>query len=122
MRELSMAKTTKIDAVTFAGRSGRRYEFRVYVWDTKFKTLPGVYVVASRSIEPDQPPRYEPVFVGEAPDLSKVFRNHPRNDCFQLHYANVVGVLKETDPAARTQIVDDLTGGLSPACNAADAE
>lgn len=116
-----MAKT-KIDAVTFAGRSGKEYEFRVYVWETKFKSLPGVYVVASRSIEPGQSPRYEPVFVGTAADLSKTFKSHPRSDCFQMYYANVVGVLKEADADDRERIMRDLTDGLAPPCNAADAD
>ena len=114
-------RATKIDAVTFSGRSGREYEFRVYVWDTKFKALPGVYVVASRSIEPGEAARYEPLFVGNAADLSKALREHPRGDCFQMYYANVVGVLKETDDAARRAIVDDLVEGLAPPCHAADA-
>lgn len=117
-----MAKTTKIDAVTFAGRSGKGYEFRVYVWDTKFKSLPGVYVVASRSIEPGQSARYEPVFVGAATDLSKTFKTHPRNECFQMYYANVVGVLKEPDAGSREEITRDLAEGLAPPCNAADPE
>ena len=113
---------TKIDAVTFAGRSGKQYEFRVYVWDTKFKALPGVYVVASRTIEPDQPPLYESVFVGAASDLSKTFKNHPRSDCFQMYYANVIGVLKEADEKKRELISADLIEGLAPPCNADDAE
>jgi hypothetical protein len=117
-----VAKTTKIDAVTFAGRSGKDYAFRVYVWETKFKALPGVYVVASRSIEPGQSPRYDTVFVGTTSDLSKTFKSHPRNDCFQMYYANVVGVLKEADAENRERIARDLTEGLSPPCNAADAD
>jgi hypothetical protein len=117
-----VAKTTRIDAVTFAGRSGKDYEFRVYVWDTKFKSLPGVYVVASRSIEPGESPRYEPLFVGAAADLSKTFKSHPRSDCFQMYYANVVGVLMVTDADHREQIARDLADGLSPPCNAADAD
>ena len=47
-----MSKSTKIDEIAFTGRSGTRYDFRVYVWETKFKAVPGVYVVASRTIEP----------------------------------------------------------------------
>lgn len=116
-----MIKTTKIDAVSFAGGSGKQYEFRVYVWDTKFKALPGVYVVASRSIEPGQPPRYESVFVGTATDLSKTFKKHPRSDCFQMYYANVIGLLKEADEKARERISADLIEGLAPPCNADDA-
>ena len=116
-----MAKTTKIDAVRFAGASGKQYEFRVYVWDTKFKSLPGVYIVSSRTVEPGANPRYEPVFVGAAADLSKAFKSHPRSECFQMYYANVIGVLKEADEKARAQISADLIEGLAPPCNADDA-
>jgi hypothetical protein len=115
-------KTTRIDSVTFAGASGTKYEFRVYVWGTKFKALPGVFLVASRSIEPGQNPRYEPVFIGSAIDLSKALSNHPRGDCFQMYYANVIGVLGETNAAAREKIGADLIAALAPPCNADDAE
>lgn len=116
-----MAKTTKIDEVQFAGRSGTQYDFRIYVWDTKFKAVAGVYVVASRTVEPGQHAQYAPLFVGEAQDLSAAFKGHPRDDCFQMYYGNVVGVLKEDDAARREAILADLLDGLTPPCNAADA-
>lgn len=111
-----------IDGLTLTGRSGQAYEFRVYVWATKFKPVAGVYVIAERSIEPGQRPRYAPLFVGAADDLSKALKDHPRTDCFQLHYANVIGVLKESDAAARERITADLIDALAPPCNAPDAE
>jgi hypothetical protein len=113
---------TKIDAVTFCGSSGKPYEFRVYLWDTKFKSLPGVYVIASRSIEPGASPRYEPLFIGATGDLSKIFKSHPRSDCFQMYYANVVGVLRVTEEAHREAIRRDLADTLAPPCNGAEAE
>lgn len=113
-----MAKTTKIDDVTFMGRSGDRYTFRMYVWETKFKAVPGVYLVASRTIEPGQPPQYQQLFVGEAPNLSTAMVDHPRDECFQMYYGNVVGVLKEDDPARRAAIVADLLARTPPPCNA----
>jgi hypothetical protein len=116
-----MAKTTKIDDVRFAGLSGHRYDFRIYVWDTKFKSVPGVYVVASRTVEPGQQAQYTALFAGEALDLSATLKSHPRDECFQMYYANVIGVLKEDDGAKRTAILADLLGGLAPPCNAADA-
>jgi hypothetical protein len=116
-----VAKTTKIDHVAFTGRSGQLYDFRIYVWETKFKAVPGVYVIASRTVEPDQPAHYEPLFVGEMADLSSVLKDHPRDECFQMYYGNVVGVLKEDDGERRALIVRDLQDGLSPPCNAADA-
>jgi hypothetical protein len=113
---------TKIDALSFTGSSGRSYEFRIYVWETRFKSLPGVYVVASRSVEPGNEPKYSPLFVAPADDLSKALKGHARGDCFQLHYANVIGVLKEPDGRAREQIAADLIGALHPPCNAPEAD
>jgi hypothetical protein len=115
-----MVKTTKIDEVTFAGRSGTLYGFRIYVWETMFKAVPGIYVVASRTMEPGQRAQYAPLFVGEAADLSAALKSHPRDECFQMHYGNVIGVLKENDDARRTSILADLVEGLAPPCNAAD--
>ena len=84
--------------------------------------MPGVYVVASRSIEPGRA-RVTNRYSSEPPaDLSKTFKSHPRNECFQMYYANVVGVLKETDADHREEITRDLTAGLAPPCNAADSE
>jgi hypothetical protein len=120
-RETSMAKsTTKIDSISLAGGSGEQYAFRVYVWATSFKTTGGVYVVASRSIEPNGSKSYAPVFVGTADDLSGVFADHPRDECFQMYYANVVAVLPENDAARREEIAADLIAGLEPPCNATD--
>jgi hypothetical protein len=116
-----MGKTTKIDEVAFAGRSGRRYDFRIYVWDTKFKTVPAVYIVASRTVEPGERARYEALFVGQAADLSSALKGHQREECFQMYYGNVVGVLKEPDDGKRSSILDDLLEGLTPPCNAPDA-
>jgi hypothetical protein len=114
--------TTKIDTVSLGGRSGRQYEFRMYVWNTRFKPLPGVYLVAARSIEPGQKATYSPLFIGAAGDLSKALKNHPRNECFEMYYANVVGVLREERESERTQIVADLLEALAPPCNSTDTD
>ena len=122
LSRIAVAKKTRIDTLSFTGSSGQHYTLRVYVWKTAFKAVPGVYVVVSRSVEPGAPPRYEPLFVGATNDLSKVFEQHPRHDCFQLHYANTIGVLQEPDAAAREAIAADLAAGLTPPCNAPDAD
>jgi hypothetical protein len=116
-----VATTSKIDAITLTGRSGKSYPFRIYVWETKFKSVAGIYVVASRAIEPGRAATYEPLFIGHSADLSKAFKDHPRGDCFQLYYANVIGVIKEANDAARAEVVDDLVAALAPPCHAADA-
>jgi hypothetical protein len=115
-----LSKTTKIDQVTLAGRSGQRYDFRIYVWATKFRAVSGVYVVSARTIEPGQKPKYQPLFVGAAKDLSEVLKNHPRDECFQMYLANVIGVLKEENEERRAAILADLLDGLAPPCNLPD--
>ena len=87
----------------------------------RFKAVPGVYVVASRTVEPGREAHYAPLFVGETADLSAALKSHPRDECFQMYFANVVGVLKESDDARRTSILADLLDGLAPPCNATDA-
>lgn len=114
-----MAKT-KIDTISLKGASGDEYALRVYVWDTLFKALPGVYVVASRNVEPGRPASYDPVFVGIANDLSKALAEHPRSECFQMYLANVVAVLHEENAAARDRIAGDLIAALAPPCNSDD--
>ncbi|HEX7080135.1 MAG TPA: hypothetical protein VF329_03900 [Gammaproteobacteria bacterium] len=108
---------TRIDTVSFTGRSGRRYEFRLYVWATRFKPIPAVYVVTERSVEPNTSPTYRPVFVGSTSDMSRIFDGHPHQDCFDLYYANTIAVLQEADAAARARIEEDLAGALAPPCN-----
>jgi hypothetical protein len=117
-----LVKTTRIGTVTLTGHSGQQYAFRVYVWETRFKSLPGVYVVASRSIEPGREALYTPLFVGAASDLSRAMKNHPRGECFEMYYANVIGVLKQEQDAERERIVADLVAGLEPPCNAANGD
>lgn len=112
--------TAKIDTLVYTGRSGRRYEFRLYVWRTALKPVPAVYVVTERVVEPGEAPSYKPVFVGGTDDVSRIFAGHTQQDCFDLHYANTLGVLYEPDAAARAAIELDLVAALAPPCNAAE--
>jgi hypothetical protein len=113
---------TKIDTLSLTGRSGRSYEFRMYVWRTGLKSLPAVYVVTERSVEPNKPPAYKPLFVGSTDDVSAIFDSHAKQDCFDLHLANTIGVLREADAAKRAGVEQDLLDALSPPCNSAEAD
>ena len=112
--------TSRIDKIVFTGQSGRRYDFRLYVWATQFKAVSAVYVVTERAVEPNAAPTYRPVFVGGTSDLSQIFKEHPHQDCFDLYYANTVAVLQEGDEAARAGIEQDLVASLRPPCNAGE--
>ncbi len=110
----------KLGTLPLTGRSGRRYEFRLYVWRTALRAVPAVYVVTERVVEPQCEPTYNVVFVGSTEDISDLFQGHTQQDCFDLHYANTVGVLHEPDAVIREAIERDLVEALSPPCNSGD--
>jgi len=111
---------TTLGDLVLAGQSGREYRFRVYPWTHDLKPLPAVYVVTERVVEPNHPPRYSPVFIGVTDDLSLVFENHAKSECFEVYYANTVAVLPIQDIRLRRQIVHDLFSAHSPPCNGDD--
>jgi hypothetical protein len=106
-----------IDTVTLAGKSGRTYEFRIYPWKHVFKRLAAVYAVMERVIESRSTPAYSTIYVGETENIRAVFSGHEKRECFEMYYANTIGVLPETDAARRAAIVEDLRAALDPPCN-----
>jgi hypothetical protein len=106
-----------LDTVTLAGKSGRTYELRIYPWKHAFKRLAGVYAVMERVVEPGSTPTYTAIYVGETENVRAIFAGHEKNDCFEMHYANTIGVLPEPNAAQRAAIAADLRGALDPPCN-----
>jgi len=111
----------KLDTVSFTGRSGREYNFRIYLWEHPFKALPAVYVITERVVEPNSAPTFSPVHVGQTEDLSQIFSNHEKQECFQVYLANTIAVLPEADASERARIEQDLLEALDPPCNGDDA-
>jgi len=107
----------RLESFTILSRSGQTYKFYMYVWGNRFKRLPGVYLVAERTVEPGEEPKYRAIYVGETIDISSISETHEKYDCFQVHYANTIGVLPEVAPEERTSIVFDLISFLRPPCN-----
>lgn len=110
-----------LDTVTLAGKSGRAYELRIYAWKHPFKLLSAVYVVMERVIEAQTAPSYSPIYVGETENVRTVFAGHAKSECFEMYYANTIGVLPEPDAAQRAAIVADLRAALDPPCNRNDS-
>lgn len=109
-----------LDSITFPGRDGREYRFRVYRWGNEFKPLPAVYIVSERVVDPAKAPRYTPIFIGVTDDLSQAFRRHPKNECLQMYLANTIAVLPERSLPKRLQIAKELAEALEPPCNRDD--
>ena len=110
----------KLDSVTFPGRSGREYRFRIYPWENEFKPLPGVYIVTERVVEPGKAPMYTPIYLGVTDDLSQAFENHTKNKCFQMHLANTIAALPVRSLLDGLRIAKELADTLKPPCNQND--
>jgi hypothetical protein len=110
-----------LDTVNLVGKSGRSYGFRIYPWKHAFKRLSGVYAVMERVIESRSTPTYSTIYVGETENLAAMFSGHDKSECFEMYYANTIGVFAEQDAAQRAAIADDLRAALDPPCNRADS-
>jgi hypothetical protein len=108
-----------LDTLTLVGKSGRKYELRVYPLIHRFKRLSGVYAVMERVVEPRSTPKYSTVYVGETENLATVLSGHEKTECFEMYFANTIGVFAEADAAKRAAIANDLSGALGPPCNRA---
>ncbi len=109
----------KLDSVTFPGR-GCEHPFRIYPWEHQFKPLPAVYVVTKRVVEPGKEPRYKPIYLGVTDDLSRVFKNHAKSECFERHKVNTVAVTSVQSLGRRLEIAKELAVTLQPPCNNSD--
>jgi hypothetical protein len=106
-----------LDTLTLVGKSGRSYELRIYPLTHRFKRLSAVYAVMERVIEPRSPPKYSTVYVGETENLATVLSGHAKTECFEMYYANTIGVFPEVEAGKRAAIANDLSGALAPPCN-----
>jgi hypothetical protein len=108
-----------LDTLTLVGKSGCKYEFRVYPLKHHFKRLSAVYAVMERVVEPRSAPKYSAVYVGETENLATVLSGHAKTECFEMYFANTIGVFPEVDASKRAAIANDLRGALDPSCNRA---
>ncbi len=109
---------SKLGVITFKGESGRRYEFGMYPFGTKFKEKHGgVYFLTNRHDKADGAHGHTRIFVGETDDLANVFADHEQTDAFAEHDANCVCVHPTQDAHVRRNMVDDLIRRYSPPVN-----
>lgn len=64
-------------AVDWTGFSFKVYSHFVYEWTHTFRQGPGNYILCSI----DANDIWDPIYIGETCDLSKLFHNHPKMQC-----------------------------------------
>lgn len=99
------------------GVSGTQYRFTVFHWDTKFKTVGGVYYISKRKKYASGTVRHDEIFIGETADLTQIKQDERCATCFERLGANAIAVHPEADAGKRANIVADLIDAYQPPCN-----
>jgi len=105
---------TPIFTLEYKGISGKKYRFDFYDLKSDWYEIAGVYLIASYN--PVQK-TVTPIYVGETDNLRERITDHPKQICFTLHNASVLGWIWEKNPKTRLDIEADLIASLKPPCN-----
>lgn len=111
-KETSMSIATDVNTVTATGSSGAQYSFKVYPWDTPFKSIGGVYLVLRTGN-----PSFDLIYVGQTEDLNSRFDSHHKQPCFDRKGRTHIAVLVEPSEPKRLRIESDLVTKYQPSCN-----
>jgi hypothetical protein len=103
--------------MTFTGKSGRTYQFKVFPFGTRFRKRSGVYVIGSRTIGVNGSHRIEPIYVGRTEDFSQPFEKHHKAKGFAEEGADCICVQSDTAEESRLAKEQDLVAALHPSCN-----
>lgn len=99
--------------VTVTGKSGKKYEFKVYPWGTSFKSIGGLYLVLKKN----ENGNYGILYVGQTGDLSERFDDHHKQSCFDRNGKTHIAVKVEGVEKTRLAIERDLIDNYNPTCN-----
>ena len=108
----------KIATLTLSGKSGKNYSFDVYVLDSDFPHVAGVYAVTLREQKDEDTGTHDVKYYGQAEHIDDRFDTHDKADCFKRERANCVCVHQESSEARRLAIEADLLAKEKPPCNA----
>lgn len=102
-----------IGTLTLTGKSGAKYNFEIYSFDTTFKAVPGVYAVTRR----DEKKSHTVLYIGQTGDMAQRHLDHHKEDCFVRNKANCMSFHREPNEKSRQAIEADLIAAYNPPCN-----
>lgn len=109
---------SKLDTVNLKGKSGNSYAFEIYSIDQAFNSVGAVYAILKYELRSGSTTAwYVHIYIGETGDLSTRFTNHHKQDCFDNHGANRIGVHVDSSEKSRKSVEDDILNGGKWPCN-----
>ena len=107
----------QIGSMNITGQSERKYNFGFYPMGEAFKAIGAVYVITKRVEKSDGSRTHTFIYVGETGDLSTRFDDHHKQDCFDEHNANCIGVHIDGAKQSRLDKEQDLLAARNWPCN-----
>jgi hypothetical protein len=103
--------------MTFRGKSGRAYRFKVFPLGTRFRNISGVYVVGNRLRCIDGRYKVTPLYIGHTEDFSQPFDRHHKAKDFAEQGADCICVQRDGVEESCATKEQDLVAALHPVCN-----
>lgn len=103
--------------MTFKGKSGMAYRFKVYPLGTRFRKLSGIYIIGNRLQGANGSRRLVALYVGHTEDFSQPFDRHHKAKEFSAQGANCICLQSDGVEDSRLAKQQDLIAALNPSCN-----
>ncbi len=111
-----MGKLTN-NVLTIVGKSGKKYTFKLYTIDTKFKPLSAIYLFTERYVSTNNKYNHNLIYCGMTGDLSIRFKDHHKDGCIEKHNANCICIFSVDTEKERKEIETDILEAKSFLCN-----
>jgi len=99
---------------TWAGQSGKKYQYEIYPLDAAFRPLPGVYIYAKQLADGD----WIPIYIAQTRDLHQRLEGHVRlEDAMANSATHLHAHYCEAGQGARCTEEQDLIHRWQPVCN-----
>ena len=108
-KSLIMAST---GTITLSGKSGKTYQFLMYVLNTSFKAMGGLYLFTKAADNTNYL-----LYLGHTQDLSSRFTNHHKEECVDNHGGTHVSVCIIEDEKTRIAAEKDILANYNFTCN-----
>ena len=107
-----------IGEIVFSGASNKEYSFKIFPYNTEFKSIGCVYVVTVRQpVKGGVSYGHNALYVGQTADLAKTWNaGHTHRECFEEHNADFICIHDEDNEQVRQAMADDLRKSLRLKC------
>lgn len=108
--------TTKYGHLMLSGKSGEKYCFQTWPFNTRFRSVGAVFFVTKRLYKNKTFRRasHEVIYIGQTSSMADPLGTVSQLDAFEKHGANCVCVYSTANEAQRMDILEDLMAGHDP--------